>query len=75
MSTEPEKQPEQPPSLKDTIGSVSAAFLGVQSSKNRERDFTKGKPSHFIAVGIGMTLLFILVVWLAVKFALKSAGV
>jgi len=28
--------------------SVGAAMLGVQSSKNKERDFTHGKPLHFI---------------------------
>lgn len=62
------------PSLWDTIKSVNAAFLGVQSSKNRERDFTKGKASHFIIVGIVMTAAFIVGVMLMVKLALKHAG-
>ena len=39
--------------------SVSAAFLGVQSDSNREKDFSQGKPSHFIIVGIVCTALFI----------------
>ena len=60
--------------LLQTVASVAASFFGVQNSKNRERDFTKGKPLHFILVGLGMTILFILTVWLAVKFALRSAG-
>ncbi|MDM4770110.1 DUF2970 domain-containing protein [Solimonas sp. SE-A11] len=64
----------EPPSLWQTIASVAASFFGVQSSKNRERDFTKGKPLHFIAVGLGMTLAFIGVVWIAVRLALRSAG-
>lgn len=69
---DPSKPAEQ--SLWQTIKSVAASFFGVQSSRNRERDFTKGAPRHFIAVGLGMTLLFILAVWLAVKLALRHAG-
>ncbi|MEQ1440328.1 DUF2970 domain-containing protein [Fontimonas sp. SYSU GA230001] len=57
-----------------TISSVAASFFGVQSSKHRQRDFTKGKAGHFIAVGLIMTVLFVLVVWIAVKIALRSAG-
>ena len=34
--------------FRQTFMSVLWAALGVQSSKARERDFTKGKPSHFI---------------------------
>ena len=66
----------QPPrqTLWQTIASVGAAFFGVQSSKNRERDFKHGKASHFIAIGLVATGVFILVVWLAVRFALKQAG-
>ena len=69
--TEPEK-PRQ--TLRQTIASVGAAFFGVQSSKNRERDFKHGKASHFIAIGLVATGVFILVVWLAVRVALKQAG-
>ena len=47
------------PSLKDTIKSVASAFLGVQSNKNREKDFTQGKLSHFIIVGIVGVIIFI----------------
>ena len=57
------------------VASVFAAGLGVQSSKNRERDFTRGRPAAYIIVGIIMTVLFILVLWLAVKIAMRMAGV
>ncbi|HEY0973684.1 MAG TPA: DUF2970 domain-containing protein [Solimonas sp.] len=60
--------------LLQTVASVAASFFGVQSRRNRERDFARGKAGHFIAVGIGMTVMFVLVVALAVKFALRSAG-
>ena len=35
-----------------TLKSVAAAFLGVQSDKNRNRDFKEGKLSHFIIAGV-----------------------
>lgn len=46
--------------LKDTIKSVAAALLGVQSNKNRQRDFTAGKFSHFVIIGLIFVVLFIL---------------
>ena len=32
------------------VQSVLAAFIGVQSKANKERDFKHGKPIHFILV-------------------------
>lgn len=72
-----EQKPEQnpgPPSLWQTAGSVLAAFFGVQSSEARRRDFSRGKASHFIVMGLVMTVGFILVVVMAVRFALSQAG-
>ena len=45
--------------IKNTIKSVAAAFFGVQSHKNRENDFSQGKLSHFIIVGIIGVVIFI----------------
>lgn len=56
------------------IGSVFAAGLGVQSSKNRERDFTQGRFGVFVAAGIIFTLLFIGTVFTVVQLVLSSAG-
>jgi hypothetical protein len=47
------------PTLPQVVGSVLSAFFGVQSHKNRERDFTAGKPWVFIVVGAVMTALFV----------------
>jgi len=68
--------PEEPGKLNplQVVGSVLAAGLGVQSSKNRERDFKQGRPGVFIAAGIAFTLLFIGVVVFAVQMVLNSAG-
>lgn len=63
------------PSFWQSVGSVFAAFFGVQSSRNRVRDFTHGKPAVFIVVGLIVTVLFVMTVVLAVKFALRNAGV
>lgn len=48
--------------LREMLGSVLAAALGVQSGKNRARDFSHGKPSHFIILGVGFTVLFVLMI-------------
>ena len=56
------------------FGSVFAAVFGVQSSKNRERDFKQGKFSVFIIAGVVFTLLFVATVFTIVQVVLKSAG-
>ena len=43
----------------NTLKSVGAAFFGVQSDKNRARDFSKGKLSHFIIAGVIGVIVFI----------------
>ncbi len=65
----------KPPSLLDTIFSVLASFFGVQSQKNRVRDFSSGKPIVFIVVAIVLTLVFVLTLWGIVQLMLKNAGV
>jgi hypothetical protein len=56
------------------VASVFAAGLGVQSSKNRDRDFKQGRIGVFIAAGIVFTLFFIASVMFVVQMVLKSAG-
>ncbi|MDI3258114.1 MAG: DUF2970 domain-containing protein [Sinobacteraceae bacterium] len=73
-SKNPLPDDDRPVSWRQTIGSVLSAFMGVQSSKNRARDFQRGSPIRFIVVGVVMTALFVLTVWLAVRFALHAAG-
>ena len=50
----------QEPGFWEVVMSVMAAALGVQNSKNRERDFTRGNPLVFIAAGLIFTVLFVL---------------
>ena len=52
--------------------SAFAGLIGIQSDKNRERDFKSGKFWYFFLAGIVVTLLFILGVWLMVKLILST---
>ena len=54
------------------LGSTLSAALGVQSERNRERDFSRGKASHFILMGIGFTVVFVIVMALIVKLVLAQ---
>jgi len=56
------------------VGSVFAAGLGVQSSKNRERDFKQGKIGVFVAAGIIFTALFVAAVYTVVQLVLHNTG-
>jgi hypothetical protein len=73
---EPRPENEAPEKLNvlQVVSSVFAAGLGVQSSKNRQRDFKQGRLGVFIAAGIIFTLLFIGVVFTVVQMVLKNAG-
>ncbi|MBV8063623.1 MAG: DUF2970 domain-containing protein [Nevskia sp.] len=68
-----EQDPEQP-GLGRAIVSAMAAAFGVQSDKNRERDFKHGKARNFIIAGVLFTALFILVIVVVVKLVLRQAG-
>lgn len=61
-------------SILQVIQSVLAASIGVQSDKNRERDFTQGSAKAFIIAGLIGTLLFILTIVTLVKLVLTSAS-
>lgn len=74
---EPARMDEQEaprPSLNplQVVGSVLAAGLGVQSSRNRERDFREGRAGVFIVAGLVFTALFIGSVYLVVSLVLAS---
>lgn len=60
--------------LRQMLQSVLAGALGVQSGKNRARDFNHGKPSHFILLGLGFTVAFVLVILGVVKLVLYLVG-
>lgn len=70
----PEEQEPRKLGALQVISSVFAAGLGVQSSRNRERDFKHGRMGVFVAAGIIFTLLFIGTVLTVVQLVLKKSG-
>jgi hypothetical protein len=60
------------PGLGSVIKSILAAAIGVQSDKNRQRDFEQGSPLTFIIGGIIFTLLFIAAVATVVGLVLSN---
>lgn len=70
--TGPETKQKKKPSLGSVVKSVLAAGIGVQSNKNRERDFEDGSPLAFIIGGVIFTIVFIATVALVVGFVLSK---
>ena len=64
----------QKPGLMALAASIVSAAMGVQSDKNRERDFAGGNPYRFVVAGILGTLLFVLTMWLIVRAVLRASG-
>ncbi len=62
------------PSLWDVIKSVMAAMLGVQKSKNYQRDFQYGKPSQYIIVGLIAVAIFVGIIITVVNVVMSSVG-
>ena len=56
----PETEDLREPTLREVTMSVLAAAIGVQSAKNRERDFTRGNPLVFVTAGLIFTVVFVL---------------
>ncbi len=64
---------EEQVSLWQTVGSVLAAFYGVQSSRAWRRDFSKGNALTFILTGLVMTAAFVGILLGIVKLILRNA--
>jgi len=68
-----EQQPEQEYlGFIETTQSVLYAMLGVQKRKNAERDFRKGKASHFIVIGVAFGVLFVCTIASVVSLILSQ---
>ena len=60
------------PSPIQVLGSVFAAAFGVQSKKNRERDFQHGRFLNFAIGGAVFTLVFLVSIYLLVSVVLAD---
>jgi hypothetical protein len=74
MNKDPQQPDEKPLTFWQIAGSAMAAAFGVQKSANRERDFSRGKPMHFIIAGIVFTVVFVLIVVTVVQLVLRNAS-
>lgn len=70
---EDQKSPQKPNFFQIVLSTVAAAF-GVQSNKNRERDFKGGNIYTYIAAGVIFTTVFVLAVILVVRLVLAKSG-
>jgi len=64
----------QKPRFVDIVKSTLAAAMGVQSNKNRERDFAHGNILAYVVSGIIFTVLFISTVIVVVKMVIHSTA-
>lgn len=55
------------------IQSALSAAFGVQKKQNLERDFTQGKPAHYIIAGVVGTVLFVAILVIIVSLVTHSA--
>lgn len=74
MSKQNQQTDRQKPNAWQVAFSTAAAAFGVQSNKNRERDFSGGSIFTFMAAGVTFTTLFIVVMVVLVRTVLSSAG-
>ncbi|WP_237065164.1 DUF2970 domain-containing protein [Microbulbifer guangxiensis] len=62
------------PGFFHVVLSTLAAAIGVQSNRNRERDFRSGSIKTYVAAGIIFTALFVLTLVLVVRTVLERMG-
>ncbi|WP_417666260.1 DUF2970 domain-containing protein [Pseudidiomarina sp.] len=61
------------PGFFDIVISVLAALFGVQSDKNRQRDFNHGNPAIYVAVGAVFVILFVISLVLLVSWVVPDS--
>ena len=74
MNGQTEQNNNKAPTLWDVTKSVLAAMLGVQKSKNHQRDFQYGKPWQYVIVGLIAVGVFIGILVTVVNLVMSSAG-
>ena len=72
LMTDPEEN--GPLTLREMLGSLLAAAIGIQSNARRERDFRRGSARNAIVLGILGTLVFVLCVYAAVQIIIALAA-
>ena len=52
----------------DTVKAVAWGFLGVRRNADYQKDIAKLNPLHLMAVGVGMAILFVVVLIVVVNW-------
>lgn len=73
-NTDSDTENSEPLTFWQVLGSTLAAAFGVQSSRNRKRDFSRGTARQFILMGIAFTAVFVVVMVLLVQAVLSLSG-
>lgn len=71
---EDQTEDQDSPGVFSVILSVLAAMIGIQSDKNRERDFEKGHIGNYIFVGIVVVVIFVFTLISIVNNILEDAA-
>lgn len=71
-SNQAEKQ--KPIGFFSVVGSVLAALLGIQSDKNRQRDFQQSSATSFIVVGIILVIGLVITMVVIVNSVISSSA-
>lgn len=74
MADQPPEDERGETTFRQAAVSAAAAMFGVQSSKNREKDFKARSPAKFIFMGMVMVMVFITCVLFAVRCSMQQAG-
>ncbi len=69
------KKKDKKPGWGAIVGSVLAAAFGVQSSRNRERDFSQGSWLAYVLAGILFASVFVFGLLMLVKLVLRYTAV
>lgn len=72
MPDEKSKDKDESLSFFTTMRSVVSSMFGVQSRKNAQQDFKKGKASHFIIAGLIAAAIFVGCIIVAVNVVLEK---
>ncbi|WP_111656509.1 DUF2970 domain-containing protein [Isoalcanivorax indicus] len=69
---EHDQEEQDKPNVFQVIWSVLAALFGVQSGRNRERDFRQGKASDYIIVYVFLVVALVVGMILTVNIVLSG---
>ncbi len=74
MTEQNDQDKQDKPTLIQTIHSILAALIGVQSGKSREREFTKGDAGNYLGVYVILVIGLVIGMVITVNLVLDAAA-